>query len=83
VITSYEYAEVRGERVTADIIVWRRYRKPAPGIVEAMLDANPVLAKVHKFGPFLPVGLVVRIPIDQDIMAGLPVEQRAITLYGD
>lgn len=69
-IQSYELVRVASEFVTADLIVWQRYKMPAPGIVEAMLDSNPQLAVAHQTSPFLPVGLLVRIPIDPDILAG-------------
>lgn len=81
-ISSYDYVEVQGEKITADLLVWRRYKRLAPGILEAMLDANPILSKVHVFGPFLPIGLVVRIPIDTDILRGMPSTQHTVTLYG-
>ena len=69
-IQSYELYMVQSEGVTADLIVWQRYKMRSPGIVEAMLDANPQLAVVHKNGPFIPVGTFIRIPIDQDILSG-------------
>jgi len=71
-ITSYEILTVKGDHVTADLIVWRRYRVRAPGIVEAMLDANPHLARIHRLGPFIPVGTQVRIPIDAELIAKGP-----------
>jgi phage tail protein X len=69
-ITSYELIQVTSEFVTAYLIVWRRYKMFAPGILEAMLDANPQLAAVHRTSPFIPVGTYVRIPIDPVIIAG-------------
>jgi phage tail protein X len=69
-ITSYELVVVSSDYVTADIIVWRRYKTRAIGIVEALLDANPQLAVAHRSGPFIPVGTYVRIPIDPVILAG-------------
>jgi len=82
VIASFETVLIQAEDVTADLLIWRRYRRPAPGMLEAMLDANPNLARVHKYGPFLPVGLQVRIPIDPDILSGSPAFGTAIGLYG-
>lgn len=69
-ITSYELAEVVQDGVTADLIVWWRYKTIATGIVEAMLDYNPQLAVIHRNGPQLPVGTLVMIPIDQTILSG-------------
>ncbi len=71
-ITGYELYRVTGEYVTVDLLVWRRYKKRAPGIVEAMMDCNPQISRVHRTTPFLPVGMYVRIPIDPDLVMGLP-----------
>lgn len=72
-VTGFELFQVQGEFITADLIVWRRYRRPAPGILEIMLDSNPQLAYVHQFTPFIPAGTYVRIPIDPTILAGKPL----------
>lgn len=80
-ITSWETIGIRGDKVTADLIIWRRYRRQAPGILEAMLDANPDLARAHRYGPFLPIGLVIQVPIDGDIIRGAPAYGQAISLY--
>jgi phage tail protein X len=73
---------VEGDFVTVDLLVWRRYKTPALGVVERMLEDNPHLAKLHKLSPFLPVGTQVRIPIDLEILKGRPKPQKVITLYG-
>ncbi len=80
-ITSYELITVQGDYVTADLIVWRRYKVPAYGIVEAMLDINPHLSLLHVNSPFLPVGTQVRVPIDPDILAGRPQPLKVRTFY--
>lgn len=77
-ISAYDYVTVQGDLITADILVWRRYRRYAPGILEATLDANPHLAKLHVTSPFLPVGTQVRIPIDLDILKGSPIPKTVI-----
>jgi phage tail protein X len=69
-ITGYELYQVASEYVSCDILVWKRYKLPAYGIVEAMLDANPQLAYVHRYTPWIPVGTYVRIPIDPAVLAG-------------
>lgn len=69
-IVGYELYQVATEYVTADLIIWKRYRQPCPGVVEAMLDANPHLAFVHRTTPFIPVGVYVRVPIDPDLLMG-------------
>lgn len=66
----YELYEVQGEFVTADLMVWRRYRRRTPGIVEQMLDSNSHLSHVHRQGPFIPVGTLVRMPIDPTLIRG-------------
>lgn len=69
-VIGFELYKVATDYVTADLIIWKRYRQPAPGIVEAMLDANPQLAYVHRTTPFIPVGVYVRVPIDPDLLIG-------------
>ena len=81
-VSSYEVVKVAGERVTADLLVWRRYRRKAPGVLEKLLDANPHLARLHRNGPFIPVGTEVRIPIDLSILAGEGSVGSTVTLYG-
>jgi phage tail protein X len=80
-ITSYDLITVSGDYVTVDAVVWKRYRSRAPGMVEAMLDVNPHLAKLHRVSPFLPVGTQLRIPIDPDILRGAPRPSETIQLY--
>jgi phage tail protein X len=81
-IVSYELLTVQGDRITADLLVWRRYRIKAPGIVEALLDLNPHLAHVHREGPFIRPGVQVRMPIDPLILANAPKSRPTITLWG-
>jgi len=81
-ITGYELLTVQGDMVTADLLVWRRYRFRARGIVEALLDLNPHLARVHRVGPFIPPGVQVRMPIDPTILANSPKRRSTITLWG-
>jgi len=71
-IAGFELYVIASDYVTADILIWKRYRCPTPGIVEAMLDANPQMSLVHKTTPFLPVGMYVRVPIDLDLLSGTP-----------
>jgi phage tail protein X len=78
-IDSYDLVTVQGEFVTCDLLVWRRYKMATRGIVEALLDANPHLALLHKQSCFLPIGTQVRIPIDPDVLRGMP--QATITKY--
>lgn len=81
-ITSYDLVTVGSDRITVDLIVWRRYRNRAPGIVERLLDDNPHLAKTHRYSPFLPIGTQVRIPIDYDILRNAPQMRSTVLLWG-
>jgi phage tail protein X len=81
-VTSYDLVTVGADRITVDLIVWRRYRNRAPGIIERTLDDNPHLAKVHRYSPFLPVGTQVRIPIDFEILKGSPQVKATVVLWG-
>lgn len=51
---------VETEGVTVSLLVWRRFRRPMPGLVERILDTNPGLAAL---GDFIPPGTVVNIPV--------------------
>lgn len=57
-----ERYEIEGEFVSVDLIVWRRYKRKTPGLVEATLDLNPGVADL---GPFIPRGTEVTIPVDK------------------
>jgi len=81
-VSSYDLVTVGSDRITVDLIIWRRYRNKAPGMIERMLDDNPHLAKFHRYSPFLPVGTQVRIPIDTDILKGTPQKKNSVVLWG-
>jgi phage tail protein X len=81
-VTSYDLVTVGSDFVTADLILWRRYRNRAPKMVERMLDDNPHLAKAHRYSPFLPVGTQVRIPIDYAILSGAAQLANTVVLWG-
>ena len=51
---------VDGDGVSIDLIVWRRYRRRTPGLVEQVYALNYGLADL---GPLLPRGTVVKIPL--------------------
>ena len=55
-----ERVTVAGEFITLSLIVWRRFRRPMPGLVEQILDLNPGLAEL---GPCLPVGTTFNMPV--------------------
>jgi phage tail protein X len=79
-IDAFEILTVQGELITADLIIWRRYRCRTYGAVEALLDLNPHLAEIHRTTPFIPPGTQVRIPIDFEMLKGRPkpIEQEVV-----
>lgn len=55
-----ETVTVEGDDLTLSLIVWRRFKRPMPGLVEAILDQNPGLADL---GQTLPVGTTFQMPV--------------------
>jgi phage tail protein X len=82
---TWEYVQIQGDNITPARLLWRRYKRPGRGMLGLFLDANPELSAkdVLGAGPFLPVGAVVRIPIDTDLLAGKPPPLKQIRLYGE
>lgn len=60
-----ETVTVQGDLLTVPLIVWRRFRRPMPGLVERIYDMNRELAES---GPYLPVGktFVMPVPIPRE-----------------
>jgi phage tail protein X len=69
-VQGFELWKVETDYVTADLIIWKRYKRRAPNMVELMLDANPQLAFVHRTTPFIPPGTYIRVPIDPGLILG-------------
>jgi phage tail protein X len=80
---TYEHVRIRGENIAPDLLIWRRYKRPAPGVLELFLAANPQVEQALSAGPYLPVGVVVAIPIDSEIFEGRPAQENSIRLYGE
>jgi phage tail protein X len=55
-----ETVTVEGEGLTVSLIVWRRFHRSMPGLVEQIHDINPGLADL---GETLPVGTAFEMPI--------------------
>jgi phage tail protein X len=55
-----EPVTVEGEFITVSLIVWRRFKRPMPALVEQIHDINPGLAEL---GAFLPVGTSFDLPV--------------------
>ena len=51
--------KVAGDGISVDLLIWRKYTRPMPGLLEQVLDINPGLAAL---GPILPIGTVVKLP---------------------
>ena len=59
---------VPNDQTPVDLLLWRRFRREVPGLVEQTLAHNPGLADL---GPFPPAGttVVVTAPSPQDAAA--------------
>ena len=55
-----ETITVSGDGITVPLLIWRRFRRPMPGLMEAVYARNHGLADL---GPYLPMGTVVELPI--------------------
>jgi phage tail protein X len=64
-----ETVTVEGDGLTISLLVWRRFKRPMPRLVEQILDLNPSLADQ---GQFLTVGTTISIPIP------IPREQQVL-----
>ncbi len=64
-----ETVTVEGDGLTVSTIVWRRFKRPMLGLVEAIYDLNPGLADL---GQTLPVGTSFDLPIP------IPREQQVL-----
>lgn len=63
-VIAAETVVVAAEGLSVDLIVWRKFRRPMPGYVEAVLDANMGLAALSDY---LPVGTAFVLPaVDLD-----------------
>lgn len=58
-----EQITVEGDFVTIPLIVFRRYGRPIPGLVERIYAMNPGLADL---GPYPPPGTVFDMPITEE-----------------
>lgn len=65
-----EPVTVEGDGLTLSLIVWRRFNRHMPGVVERALEINPGLADQ---GPYLPFGLSFNLPVPIPRDQGAPV----------
>ena len=74
-MSTKEPLRVAFEAMTLDLLLWRRFRRPIPGMIERVLDTNRGSAAL---GPILPVGTLVEVEVPTaGALAALPV----ITLW--
>ncbi len=65
-----ETVAVEAEGLSVDLIVWRKFRRPMPGYVEAVFDTNMGLAALSDY---LPVGTVFELPaVELDPLPAIP-----------
>ena len=72
-----ETLTVTTERTTLDLLLWRRFRREVPGLVEDTLRRNPGVAGL---GAMLPVRLALQVAVPEPEPKGrnaMPV----VTLY--
>ncbi len=55
-----ESVTAAGDGLTVSLIVWRRFHRPMPGLVEEIYALNPGLAE---HGQYLPIGTTFDMPI--------------------
>ena len=55
-----ETVTVEGDGLTVPLIVWRRFKRQMPGLVEEVYATNPGLADL---GEVLPLGATFSLPI--------------------
>ncbi|HEV7251438.1 MAG TPA: tail protein X [Shinella sp.] len=72
-----ETITVRGEGITVDLLLWRKYGVRSRSVVEATFALNPGLAAL---GPILPLGTLVTLA-DLPAAATKVDERLAISLF--
>ena len=72
-----ETLTVTSERTPLDLLLWRRFKREVPGLVEDTLDRNPGLAALGLFLPYGTKVLVETPPPEPRGRAAVPV----IALY--
>lgn len=56
----WEQITVKSEGYSLRRLIWERYQKPTPGLIEPILESNPGLARVAYE---IPVGTSIKLPI--------------------
>ena len=72
-----ETLKVTTERTTLDLLLWRRFRREVPGLVEDTLRRNSGVAHL---GAMLPLGLMVQVAVPNPEPKGRSAAP-VVTLY--
>jgi len=71
-----EFLTVKNDLTTLDLLIWRRFKRDVPGLVEQTMDLNQNLAD----GPvYLPIWTVVKVPVPKAATAKATV--RVVSLF--
>lgn len=65
IFLAYEPVVVAGEDIAIDLLIWRRFKRPMAGLLEALLDL-PDNQHLADLPAILPLGTRVVIPIPQE-----------------
>lgn len=73
-----ETQTVRTAATTLSLMIWRRFLRPMPGLLEDTLGRNPGLADL---GPILPVGTSFDLRVDTPRNTGAGAALAPISLW--
>ncbi|MEP4031207.1 tail protein X [Roseibium polysiphoniae] len=71
-----ETITIRGDNLTLDLLLWRRYGVRGRELMEQALTLNPSLATI---GPILPLGAEITLP---DLPEQTTAARQVVTLFG-
>lgn len=77
-MADFETITIKGDEITVDLLLWRRFKRYDQGLVERVLDMNPGIADGTVF---LPIGFVVKIPLDAPNRPATAASKQAVKLY--
>lgn len=72
-VLTYETYTVKSEVMSVDLILWQRFLRPMPGLLEKVLDLPLNQHLEHRGFVLLPIGTTVTIPIEEVPAARTPV----------
>lgn len=77
-MSATETIVVKGDAIPVDLLLWRRFRRYDPGLVERVLYMNPGIADGTVF---LPIGFAVVVPLDAPNPVAASAAKQAVKLY--